>query len=102
MTNFAKLSNLVVIDSVNKEIEDLKQQLEAAKSYGERMRKEVVRLQAVTELKPGFYVVNDEGEWTEVGKHNAEKFAESVASELGAATIIEIKKRVVCDAQDNF
>ena len=95
MTNFAKLSNLVVIDSVNKEIEDLKQQLEAAKNYGERMRKEVVRLQSVTELEPGFYVVDDEGEWTSVEDYKAEKFAEGVASELGAATIIEIKKRIV-------
>jgi hypothetical protein len=95
MTNFNKLSNLIVADSVNKEIEDLKQQLEAAKNYGERMRKEVVRLQSITELESGFYVVSDEGEWTSVEDYKAEKFAESVASEIGAATIIEIKKRIV-------
>lgn len=95
MTNSEKLSSLIVAEPINKEIEELKLQLAEAKSYGERMRKEVVRLQAVTELEPGFYVVSDEGEWTLVEDYKAEKFAESVASELGAATIIEIKKRIV-------
>ena len=95
MTNSEKLSSLIVAEPINKEIEDLKQQITEAKSYGERMRKEVVRLQSVTELEPGFYVVDDEGEWTSVEDYKAEKFAEGVASELGAATIIEIKKRIV-------